>query len=75
MSKTTAMMMAMVLIGLFVYQMISSQSLSVASGALFLCFLLMIAAARYAGGRALRKALIAAGLALACGAILWSGAV
>jgi hypothetical protein len=75
MSKTTAMMMAMAFIALFVYQMIRSQSLGVASSVLFLGFLLMIAATRYAGRRAPRKALAALVLALICGAIVWSGAI
>ncbi len=75
MSKTTAMMLAMLLIALFLYQMISSQSLNVAAGALFLCFLLMVAATRYTGVRAPRKALAALVVALICSAIFWSGAV
>jgi uncharacterized MnhB-related membrane protein len=75
MSKTEAMIGAMIIIAFSVYHMVSSQSLDVALGAVILGFFLMLAVFRYAGRRSPRKALAALVLALICGAIFWSGAV
>lgn len=70
MNKQPAMLLAMLMIGVFVAQMISSRSLSRASAILLLSLALMIGAARSKGRRSPRTALVALSLALACAAFL-----
>ncbi len=71
MTKTEAMLFAMLLIGAGVFQMVSNRTLVNASSVLWLCCLLMIGASRSVGRRAPGKALALLGFALVCGALAW----